>query len=556
MKRPFLHPVLLCISLQLLALSGTLEAQPEELPEPLPRSDAQDPLPAAADSSDPTDATTPDRMTGASESAQAELEEGDWHSPEQTQPAPRSVISELLCIGTEGYVARDQETPEMIVVFGKGTVEGRVRHDMVVVFGTARIDGEIGGDLVAPFSRIEVGPRARIRGDLVIVGGSLKADPGARFDGQRVDMSWERLDQLPGFPAVRSMVTGVGDWIGQGLMLGRLLPASWGWWWWVAIAMGLCYLFVSLLAPAAVGAGAAELETQPVACFFIGILGYLLANVLLVILGATGIGVLAWPFVLMALLVVQITGKASLYQSVGTRIGRQIGGGTLTTPLPALLAGFLIFTVVYMIPVLGLLAWLIVAPLGLGAALMAMFGTLRSAGDNQPPVSLPVGSPHAPLSPAWEIESPEVAPMSGPPPVIGSSSLQSRSGAELASLPRAGFWIRTAATLLDFLVVLLPLALMRIPEYFLIPWIAYHVAFWAYKGTTIGGVVCRLKVVRLDGQPLNFPVALVRSLSSFLSALVLFLGFFWVGWTRQRLAWHDRIAGTTIVRVPVGIALL
>jgi len=478
--------------------------------------------------------------------------------PEETHIEPLTSISELLCIGSDGRVDRNEETPEVVVVFGNVTVEGRVRRDMVVVFGTARIDGEIGGNLVAPFSRIELGPQARVRGDLVVVGGSLITEPGARIEGQRVDLSWQRLEHLPGFPAVRNMVNGVGEWLGQGLMLGRLLPASWGWWWWVTIAMALFYLLIALLAPRAVLAGALELESQPVACFFIGILGYLLVNVLLLILGATGIGVLAWPFVLMALLVVQIVGKASLYQSVGIRLGRGIGGNALAIPLLALLAGFALFTLVYMIPLLGLLAWLLVAPLGLGAALMAMFRTLRPVGDNPPPVPIPGGlpPPHTPHNQLHETETLPPPPSIGPPPVIGSAPLQLSSSAELASLPRSGFWIRTAATFLDLLVVLVPLALIGLPDYFLIPWIAYHVAFWTWKGTTVGGVVCRLKLVRLDGQPLNFSIALVRSLASFLSAIALFLGFFWVGWTRQRLAWHDRIAGTTIVRVPAEITLL
>ena len=65
-----------------------------------------------------------------------------------------------------------------------------------------------------------------------------------------------------------------------------------------------------------------------------------------------------------------------------------------------------------------------------------------------------------------------------------------------------------------------------------------------------------IKVVRLNGAPVNFAVALVRSLSSFFSALVLFLGFFWAGWDREKQAWHDKIAGTLVVRVPKGMSLI
>jgi uncharacterized RDD family membrane protein YckC len=37
---------------------------------------------------------------------------------------------------------------------------------------------------------------------------------------------------------------------------------------------------------------------------------------------------------------------------------------------------------------------------------------------------------------------------------------------------------------------------------------------------------------------------------------VLCLGFFWAGWSRDRQAWHDIIAGTTIVRMPHGMSLV
>ena len=54
----------------------------------------------------------------------------------------------------------------------------------------------------------------------------------------------------------------------------------------------------------------------------------------------------------------------------------------------------------------------------------------------------------------------------------------------------------------------------------------------------------------------DFPVALVRSLSSFFSAFVLFLGFLWVAWDREKQSWHDKIAGTVVVQMPKGFALL
>jgi uncharacterized RDD family membrane protein YckC len=121
-------------------------------------------------------------------------------------------------------------------------------------------------------------------------------------------------------------------------------------------------------------------------------------------------------------------------------------------------------------------------------------------------------------------------------------------------MPRAGFWIRTAATALDF--ILLGLFLQFADHFFLLIWAAYHIAMWTWRGTTIGGIVCRLKVVRTDGRPIDFGVALVRALSSILSAVALCLGFFAVGWSATCQSWHDQIADTVIVRVPQGSAMI
>src|SRR5262249_51237 len=96
-------------------------------------------------------------------------------------------------------------------------------------------------------------------------------------------------------------------------------------------------------------------------------------------------------------------------------------------------------------------------------------------------------------------------------------------------LPRAGFWIRLLASLLDLALVCMVVSglvpgLSHHQKPFLFVWVAFHLGFWAWCGTTIGGMVCRLKIVRLDGRPMNAATALVRLLASFFSAAALGLG--------------------------------
>jgi uncharacterized RDD family membrane protein YckC len=79
---------------------------------------------------------------------------------------------------------------------------------------------------------------------------------------------------------------------------------------------------------------------------------------------------------------------------------------------------------------------------------------------------------------------------------------------------------------------------------------------WKLKGTTIGGIVCGLEVVRADGRPMDWSTAIVRALSCFLSLIVIGLGFLWIVFDREHRGWHDRIAGTLVVRPTKALSLV
>jgi uncharacterized RDD family membrane protein YckC len=135
------------------------------------------------------------------------------------------------------------------------------------------------------------------------------------------------------------------------------------------------------------------------------------------------------------------------------------------------------------------------------------------------------------------------------------------SPTDFISMPRAGFWLRTCATVLDFVLfmfvsICLHTIRIKLGPKLLLLWFIYHVAMWAWKGTTIGGIVMGIKLVRVDGRPVDVGLALVRAAASIFSALVMFIGFFWAGWNREKQSWHDKIAGTALVKMPKGVSLL
>jgi uncharacterized RDD family membrane protein YckC len=55
---------------------------------------------------------------------------------------------------------------------------------------------------------------------------------------------------------------------------------------------------------------------------------------------------------------------------------------------------------------------------------------------------------------------------------------------------------------------------------------------------------------------MDWPTAVVRALSCFLSAVVAGLGFLWIAFDGDKQGWHDKIAGTVVVRVPKGRSLV
>jgi uncharacterized RDD family membrane protein YckC len=84
----------------------------------------------------------------------------------------------------------------------------------------------------------------------------------------------------------------------------------------------------------------------------------------------------------------------------------------------------------------------------------------------------------------------------------------------------------------------------------------YGAVMWKLRGTTVGGIVFDLHVVRLDGRPLDWETAIVRALGCFLSLAIAGLGFLWIAFDHQKQAWHDKIAGTVVVRVAKGRPLV
>jgi uncharacterized RDD family membrane protein YckC len=130
--------------------------------------------------------------------------------------------------------------------------------------------------------------------------------------------------------------------------------------------------------------------------------------------------------------------------------------------------------------------------------------------------------------------------------------------------PRAGFWLRFAATLIDGLLltaVFVPLSIvLPLGVYYAIATVisvAYYVMLeGGPKGQTVGKMAVGIRVLDLaQGGPIGYGRAFIRYIGRIASFVPLFLGYFWMMWDKEKQTWHDKFAGSVVVPTtsyPVG----
>jgi uncharacterized RDD family membrane protein YckC len=159
-------------------------------------------------------------------------------------------------------------------------------------------------------------------------------------------------------------------------------------------------------------------------------------------------------------------------------------------------------------------------------------------------------------------------PPMAPPPVSWAPAPPAQPG-PMPGLRYGGFWVRTVAWIIDAIILtvivaaLSPLfggtSVVQTPNgvqinsgatgiQFLVN-LVYFVGFWVWRGQTPGMIPFNLRVVRADnGENIDIGRAILRYVGVIISFLVLLLGVIWVAFDARKQGWHDKLAGTVVVR--------
>jgi uncharacterized RDD family membrane protein YckC len=443
------------------------------------------------------------------------------------------------------------------------TVAGTVESDVVVIVGSLHLTStaKIGGSVVMIGGTLTIDPGASVGRDMVVVGGSFNAPPEFTAGGQQV---------VIGNIAVANALHGLVPWITRGVLLGRLIVPDVRWMWTAVAIFFFVYLMVNLLFANQVRAVADTLSARPLSAFLLGLLVLVLTVPAIAILAATVIGIAIVPFVLCALVVAGLIGKVGVIRAIGRAVLPEATDDGRARSILSMAIGFAVLTIAYMIPVLGFITWALTGVIGLGAAAAAFRAALR----REHPARVRA------VEPAVAVASPEPQPaFAGEPAVAAApvSAFVSEPAAavaaeieppapprrdviatDLAVYPRATFLDRVAAFALDAILVAIAVNLLDLTRqdgWFPLLLLAYHIAFWAWRGTTLGGIIVGLRVIRVQGNDLRFVDALVRGLTSIFSIAALGIGCLWMLQDAEKQMWHDKIAGTLVVKVPRHLVL-
>ena len=453
----------------------------------------------------------------------------------------------------EGDVVRDVRT-----VFGDATIEGHVEGPVLVIMGSAHLASTavIDGPLVVVGGAADAAAGARVRRDLVVIGGTLEAPSTFSPDGNHV---------VIGTPWFGDVMSDVLPWITRGLLWGRVIVPELPWVWVVLSIFFFVYLALNTAFTDAVTATADVVTGRPLSAFVGGLLVLVLAVPVLAIVAASVIGLVIVPFLLCGLVAAALVGKTAVARSIGRGIVRAESPEGRLAAFFAFFLGFVLLTLAYMVPLLGFVVWALTTVLGLGAATATLRAHLRRERKTTVPSveTSPVAGSAAVVPPG------DIAPdatLPAPPPLASAVAgpalepppLPPLFNQGLAQYPRATFLDRLAAFVLDCVLVAIATELLDLHRndgafFFLL--LCYHIAFWAWRGTTLGGIICNLRVTRTDGTDPRFVDALVRGLSSIFSIVALGIGCLWMLQDSERQMWHDKIAGTLVVKVPRHLVL-
>lgn len=150
---------------------------------------------------------------------------------------------------------------------------------------------------------------------------------------------------------------------------------------------------------------------------------------------------------------------------------------------------------------------------------------------------------------------------------LGEESLAQSGSSQVVERRYAGFWIRLAAFVIDFFVIMVFGSIIALISFFAVLkggdqklWypiidivvrlimLLYFIYFTYKYNATLGKKAVGIMVIPENSEKLTLGRVIIReTIGKWVSAIILFLGFIMAGFTFKKQALHDKLVGTVVV---------
>ena len=253
----------------------------------------------------------------------------------------------------------------VFTIGGSIHIKGKVKQTAVAVGGTIIVEGEVSETVLGFGSKIILKPSARIEGDVVSLGGTLEKMPGSVIEGDTIYFKTdEGIREI-----LREGILGrTGISLLPLLIIFRLIMAFI----WFILAIVLFAIF-----PRPVPYASSQIRAAFWPVFGTGVLSIIIFTGLVVFSALLSLALIGLPILLSLIIIgiiIKIFGQVVLFYFFGESISKAISQKHVS-PLLAITLGFILVTIIGLIPVFGALFSLFLSIIGWGVVLRTKFGT-------------------------------------------------------------------------------------------------------------------------------------------------------------------------------------
>lgn len=256
-----------------------------------------------------------------------------------------------MVAGSSVIISRHELVRDLTVVGGNVDIRGIVTGDLAVMGGSAtlRSGAQVEGDVEVVGGKLKLEDDAVVRGDVAVTGGRLDRGSGSTILGEL--QTSEPADSKPGVSSGEERVMSLMERVGSALTSSALLFAFGV----VLIALATSRMFVLTK----------EVTLRPMRSFALGIVGWLAASLIFIVLCVTLIGI---PLALLGVLVIVFFSYAGIC-AVLTTVGSAMIQHRTKNPYAHLALGCAVFLVLGAVPWLGGFVTFTVVTIGFGAVI-------------------------------------------------------------------------------------------------------------------------------------------------------------------------------------------